>query len=218
MATDTRKDTTIRAVQSQFVLYSGSGKDRSSLVFGVSAGYPRFTAYKSTEATGKDNMIIAPLCYQAAYAVLLTIDGLASANTPVGTSREVKCYNTYKNGDKQGEKYLQATLTFGKNQEGVLYIAIANEQDKLTFLYSGLGNGYITFSGVKDKSAASALDAKTWCEAARAVLTAVIGDAIKTTVLPANTDATKPTKPKADVPNTAANSGTDITYKEEELF
>ena len=116
-----------------------SSKDYANLTWSIRNGYPRITVYTtnkalSTGATDFTKVIIAPFDYITLMDILGKIKTLAES-TLKDVKYSVQCKNIeYKNGEKTDNIVVQATVSYGKNSSGIMWLAAtADDKRKLTF-------------------------------------------------------------------------------------
>lgn len=120
-------------------------KDNALFKISIKNGYPRFTSYLSSEKTEKPDyskIITAPFDYMM-LAVVLNEDFRAVINSDKPKIRKVDCLNVkWKDGVKTNEVYVQATVYFIKDAEGVVYISLI-EDKKNKVKFKVFPNGYV---------------------------------------------------------------------------
>lgn len=124
-------------------LFNRDNNNRAKLDWSVRGFYPRITVYTGDNAfvdnkPNYDNIIIAPFD-------MVTLGYLVSNlelcnNTKEPTRSRIDCYNTkVVNGVRTDEKFIQASVEIGKDEEGVCYIKVS-EDKKPTIKFKLLPN------------------------------------------------------------------------------
>ncbi len=120
-------------------------KDTALFKVSIKNGYPRFTSYLSNEKTEKvdyTKIITAPFDYMM-LAVVLNEDFRTVINSDKPKIKKVDCLNVrWKDDVKTDEVYVQATVYFIKDAEGVVYISLL-EDKKNKVKYKVYPNGYV---------------------------------------------------------------------------
>lgn len=113
-------------------LFNRENNNRAKLDWSIRGIYPRITVYTSDKAfvdnkPNYDHIITAPFD-------IVTLGYLVSNlelcnNTKDPTHSRIDCYNTkVVNGVRTDERYIQATVEVGKDEEGVCYIKVSEEK------------------------------------------------------------------------------------------
>jgi hypothetical protein len=116
-----------------FVLWSDSSVEnrRARLVLSYRDSNPRFTVY--TGAAGKEGVISWPCDLPHFVTILNMLKDIA--NGPNGDKKVIDSLTTkYENDKPTNEKVLMSKLVIGKNNEGVCYMALIDEnKPKIAF-------------------------------------------------------------------------------------
>lgn len=105
-------------------------KDTAVLSWGIRNGYPRISVNLSgirTETVDYSKLITAPFDYIAFGRFLQIMKDVIAG--PNGVTRKVECLNVkWNNGVKTDEIYVQATANFGKDANGVFFLAVIEDK------------------------------------------------------------------------------------------
>jgi len=116
---------------------NGDGK-YGQLTWSIRNGYPRLVVFtdSSKEKTANfdyNSMIVAPFDYITMGTLIDQF--ILLINGENGVRQQIKCYNSkFENGQKTNEITLQATVEIGKDNNGIMYIAVvADGKKKIKF-------------------------------------------------------------------------------------
>lgn len=151
-------------------------KDTASLSWSIRAEYPRITVYTNNSKWYVDNkidynyVITAPFDIIGLEVFLGRFESVIKANP--GTKYRVDCLNTkFENGTRTKEIYTQATVICGKDNNGIIYLAVLEEgKAKIKFdLLPSRFFKYYDANGVeiKDKSVLSQMYATAYLKILR---------------------------------------------------
>lgn len=124
-------------------LYNRENNDRAKLDWSIRGFYPRITVYTGEDAfvdnkPNYDKIIIAPFSITTLGYLITNLE--LCNNTKEPTHNRIDCYNTkVVNGVRTDEKYIQASVEVGKDEEGVCYIKVS-EENKRTIKFKLLPN------------------------------------------------------------------------------
>lgn len=199
-------------------------KDTALFKISIKNGYPRFTTYTSSEKTdvidyGK--IITAPFDH-IMLGVVLDKDFRAVIDSEKAKIKRVDCLNVkWKDGKKTDEVYVQASVYFIKDAEGVVYISLI-EDKKTKVKFKVFPNGYVR--RYNDDGTPIATEGEISTEYAKKYLDYllfVLKDEFKTDakfeqVSTVSSFNTKPSNPDIEVPSEVET--TDIVIKDNEAF
>jgi len=100
-------------------------------------GYPRITVFtenkNKTETFDFNRMISAPFDYTTLNSFIEMFETVI--NGEKDKSYKLDCFNMkYVNNERTDEKYLQASVTIGKNKNGIVFLAVVEEgKPKIAF-------------------------------------------------------------------------------------
>lgn len=101
----------------------------SSLKWGFRKGYPRLMVFingSDLSVRGRDNMIIAPFGFTALNTLTGAMAEIIEAEK--GTEFTINCINAkYVDNKKTDETTIQATVVVGKDQDGMIFISLSEE-------------------------------------------------------------------------------------------
>ena len=115
-------------------------KEYASLQFSIRMGYPRIAVYTKNipraydpnnkpPALDYNTMIIAPFDYKMFMDLLEYMEEVIESKEPIRYS--VDCLNVkWVNGAKTNDVYTQATVTIGKDNEGVVFLAATEDKKR----------------------------------------------------------------------------------------
>lgn len=161
--------------------------DFASLQWSIRMGYPRisvFTTNKKTEKFDYNTLITAPFDYLTLFTFLNKCKEIIAGKN--GNKTSINCYNiAYNNGVKTDEKILQATVTCGKDDSGVIYLAaIEAGKPKIRFdiVHNDRFYEYLKADGTveTDKGALSVLAATEYISALLHIIKGEMAEDIKT--------------------------------------
>lgn len=190
--------------------------DFGLLQWSIRAGYPRITVFisnikKPNRPSGMDydNMLTAPLDY-ITYGIFSNyLKNVIASEKPI--KYMVDCFNIkFENNVKTDEIYLQSKITVGKDNDGVIYLAVTVENKrKLKFdLLPSKWYKFFNSDGVEitDKGILSVMYAKAYHELLnKLVYGESTSDAIKTNF--GNTPTSKYSEiSETSIQNTTQNS------------
>lgn len=129
-------------------------EEGGSLTWGLRGIYPRATVYTSKNVKNGDKLdygkiIIAPMDISSFSDMISMCKNHIRENKP-GTVK-INFYNVvYENGKKTTDRKLQATLTFGKNEDSSYYFLIT-EQEKKKCKFNLVPSEYVVFYDGEEK-------------------------------------------------------------------
>ena len=108
-------------------------KDYARLTWSMRGEYPRLTVYTSTQKSFTETntldynfVIIAPFDIVTLMYFLETMTLVA--NNPKASQYTINCLNNkVENGVRTSEVIIQAAVTFGKNDQGIVYISVTED-------------------------------------------------------------------------------------------
>ncbi len=200
-------------------------KDYGTLSWGIRAGYPRIMVYTSN---GKkkapdakfdyNSFITAPFDYVTFGILMERFDKVISNPTEVNYT--IDCFNnTFENGVRTDNLYLQAKVHIGRDKEGVIYIAAIEENKrKLKFYFMPSDKYFIIYDKdsniVTDKSVLSSLYARSYYD----LLKLVMGKEAYTDIVKQNPVVTAVKVAEPIATNTTTANNIDFTSSIDELI
>lgn len=155
----------------------GDTGDTATLQWGMRGVYPRITVYTSNKDAFVDSkpnynfIITAPFDVVTLEMLLTRLEELLSADN--NTKYSMDCLNNkVENGERKDELYIQARVTVGKDDLGVIYIAVT-EEGKKKIKFDLLPNSvYFTYQDnegnkIKDPAILSKLYVKSYIKVLR---------------------------------------------------
>lgn len=121
-------------------------KDYGLMSWSIKNGYPRVSVNTTgvrTESIDYTKLITAPFDYINLLSALDDFEKVIASEKD--TIRRVDCLNNrFKDGKRTDEIYVQATVYFIKDKEGIIYISVL-EQGKQKLKFKVVPKGYVRF-------------------------------------------------------------------------
>lgn len=198
-------------------------KDNASLTWSTRNGFPRITVFTSDKAFVDNKMdfnyvITAPFGY---VELEILLDRLCSIINHDGKiSYRIDCYNTkFVNNNRTDETYLQASVIVGKDDQGVIYIAV-KQDSKRSIKFDLLPNPkWFKFydhnnEEITDKKVLSKLYATGYCKILNRLFNISSGQELVSTI---STDNPKSKKPAYSQPTTKVEEPKPAETKTEDF-
>lgn len=172
-------------------------------------GYPRITVFTENKVKQEtfdfNRMINAPLDYTTLNTFIGMFEKVIAGEKD--KSYKIDCFNLkYVNNERTNEKYLQASITIGKNKDGVVFLAVVAEgKPKISFElnYTTFFKVYKDGEPITDRSELSCLYAAGYLR----TLKKIVGSRLIEETINKNTLAT--TNPVAATTTQASKTNVD---------
>lgn len=167
-----------------YSLVDAEKKRFAKLTWGIRAGYPRLTVYTNHQEFGTgnvfDGIITAPMDMVVLGNLLQLLEQVANGDSDV--KYKVDCFNAkWVDGQRTDERYLQATIMFGKDKEGLVWLSvIENKKPKIKFniTISDYINIYKSDGSQLSASEASCMAARSYVKIVRKTYDRLITDSL----------------------------------------
>jgi hypothetical protein len=187
--------------------------DYATLNWSVREGYPRISVFtsKNTEVGGKfdyNKLITAPMHYLKLEIFYKRLEQVIASKEKV--SYNINCYNTkFVNNERTNDIKLQAKITIGKDADGVVFLAVT-EDDKKKIKFDILPDKWHKFfdannDEIVNKAELSAMYADAYLKVLKKSMD---GELVKD--MKSNDKKPKPnySKPKQDTTNNSSSTKT----------